>query len=156
LYFLQACISSVEHNCFTIAVLRRTPSCISDAMMRRLPLSSAISGCAFTLFPIVRISDEIFPAYVPSTLATVFQKVLLPLAPSPYAIMMNSSYTLPIAASPMTFCTYSISSVSPQKNVSSASSQMSIPSSPGEHSVILVIRSNGSCGRSPAMPSSRL
>ena len=38
-------------------------------------------------------------------LAMVFQKVDLPLRPSPYAMIMASIYTLPMAARPTTSCT---------------------------------------------------
>ena len=61
LYFFSAWMGSVEHSCFTIPVLSLVPSSSSDAMMSRLPFSSAISGFTFLLQFMVSASAEIFP-----------------------------------------------------------------------------------------------
>jgi hypothetical protein len=50
------------------------PSCISAAIRRRLPLTSAISGLIFLRQPTVRVSAEMLPLYRPSTREMAFQK----------------------------------------------------------------------------------
>ncbi len=89
----------------SFAVFNLIPSSSSAAISILLPFASASSGLTFLLHPTVSISAEILPEYVPSTLAITFQKVLLPLRPSPYAIIRASTYTLPIADKPTILCT---------------------------------------------------
>ena len=61
LYFFSANTSSVEQSCLTVESFRREPSCISAAMSRRLPLTSAISGFMFLRQPTVSVSAEMLP-----------------------------------------------------------------------------------------------
>src|SRR5574344_971329 len=78
LYFFSANTSSVEQSCLTVESLSLAPSCISAAIRRRLPLTSAISGLMFLRQPTVRVSAEMLPLYRPSTREMAFQKVDLP------------------------------------------------------------------------------
>ena len=144
LYFFSAKRSSVEHSCLTVESLSREPSCISAAIRRRLPLASASSGFTFLRQLTVSVSAEMFPLYRPSTRATVFQNVLLPLRPLPYAMISASILMAPMAARPQTSCTYSIRSVFPQKIRSRQSVQSFSPLLPGETEVIFVMKSSGS------------
>lgn len=61
LILFSANTSSVEQSCLTVESFRREPSCISAAMSRRLPLTSAISGLMFLRQPTVSVSAEMLP-----------------------------------------------------------------------------------------------